>query len=90
MAPPLCLNETWPQIQVTRPATGLFTPALAAVWPRPMMMMIMMMMTQSWCYQGVLRDHIEGVFDVLACALEEIESAFGIEQEEDEESDIDI
>lgn len=38
----------------------------------------------------LLRDNMQGVFDVLAQSADEIESAFGIETEEDEDSDIDI
>jgi len=37
-----------------------------------------------------LRDAVDGVFDCLASSLEEIESAFGIEVEEEEDSDIDM
>lgn len=38
----------------------------------------------------VVREVIDGVFDVQASALDQIEGAFGIETEEDEESDIDF
>jgi hypothetical protein len=38
----------------------------------------------------VLRDKVEGVVDVVCQAPDALESTFGIEQEESEESDIDM
>lgn len=38
----------------------------------------------------VLRGQIEGVIDTLARGPEELEAAFGLEEEEEEESDIDL
>lgn len=40
--------------------------------------------------KSVFRDQIEGVFDTLARHQDELEAAFGVEVEEDEESDIDM